>query len=192
MYKENDYLVYGKDICQVEKIEEKKFNNEDYYLLRPLKNKSLKISAPISDKANKIRDLITKEEIEVLISKIPAITIITTDDKFIESETISLCKLIRRMGKTVQIPHYKQVSFFDTVYNCPIFDCGDLSAANCVIAAIKRFCELWHTKADRIISFTLKIPFENRTGVFKFLGHVDDFFEYYSSGFDFIPEKENI
>lgn len=86
MYKENDYLVYGKDICQVEKIEEKKFNNEDYYLLRPVKNKSLKISAPISDKANKIRDLITKEEIEVLISKIPSIKTITTDDKFIESE----------------------------------------------------------------------------------------------------------
>lgn len=86
MYKENDYLVYGKDICQVERIEEKKFNNEDYYLLRPVKNKSLKISAPISDKANKIRDLITKEEIEVLISKIPSIETITTDDKFIESE----------------------------------------------------------------------------------------------------------
>ena len=86
MYKENDYLVYGKDICQVEKIEKQKFNNEDYYILRPVKNKSLKISAPISDKANKIRDLITKEEIEVLISKIPSLPIIKTDDKFIESE----------------------------------------------------------------------------------------------------------
>ena len=86
MYKVNDYLIYGKDVCQVEKIEEKKFNNEDYYLLRPIKNKSLKISAPISDKANKIRDLITKEEIENLINKIPSLPIITTDDKFIESE----------------------------------------------------------------------------------------------------------
>lgn len=86
MYKENDYLVYGKDICQVEKIEKQKFNNEDYYILRPVKNKSLKISAPISDKAGKIRDLITKEEIEVLISKIPSLPIIKAADKFIESE----------------------------------------------------------------------------------------------------------
>lgn len=86
MYKENDYLVYGKDVCQVEKIEEKKFNNEDYYLLRPIKNKSLKISAPVSDRAGKIRALITKEEINNLISKMPSLSIITTDDKFIESE----------------------------------------------------------------------------------------------------------
>lgn len=86
MYKENDYLVYGKDICQIEKIEEKKFNNEDYYILRPVKNKSLKISAPVSDKAGKIRDLITKEEIEVLIKKTPSLPTVKTDDKFIESE----------------------------------------------------------------------------------------------------------
>lgn len=113
-------------------------------------------------------------------------------NKFIESETISLCKLIRRMGKTVRIPYCKQVSFFDTVYNYPIFECGDLSDANHIVAAIKQFCELWHTKDDRIISFTLKIPFENRTGVFKFLGHVNDFFEYYSNGFDYIPEDEKV
>ena len=86
MYKINDYLVYGKDVCKVEKIEEKKFNNEDYYLLRPLKNKTLKISAPVSDKANKIRELISKKELEKLIKKIPEISIITTDDKFIENE----------------------------------------------------------------------------------------------------------
>lgn len=86
MYKENDYLVYGKQVCRVEKIEKMKFNNEDYYILRPIKNKSLKISAPVSDKANKIRSLITKEDIETLISKIPSIEIIKIDDKFIESE----------------------------------------------------------------------------------------------------------
>lgn len=86
MYKINDYLVYGKDVCKVHDIEEKKFNNEDYYLLRPIKNEDLKISAPVSDKAGKIRDLITKEEIEELIQKIPTISIIETEDKFIENE----------------------------------------------------------------------------------------------------------
>ena len=86
MYKINDYLVYGKDVCKVEKIEENKFNNEDYYLLRPIKNESLKISAPIKDKAGKIRALITKEKIEDLINKIPTIPLIETEDKFIENE----------------------------------------------------------------------------------------------------------
>lgn len=86
MYKINDYLMYGKEVCKVHDIEEKKFNNEDYYLLRPIKNETLKISAPISDKAGKIRDLITKKEIEQLIKSIPTISIIETEDKFIENE----------------------------------------------------------------------------------------------------------
>lgn len=86
MYKVNDYLVYGKDVCKVEAIEEKKFNNETYYLLRPIKNKDLKISAPITDKAKKIRPLISKEEIDLLITKIPLIEPITIEDKFIELE----------------------------------------------------------------------------------------------------------
>ncbi len=86
MYNVNDYLVYGKDVCKVEKIEEKKFNNEDYYLLRPVKNPDLLISAPVSNKAGKIRPLISKEEITSLINDIPKIEVIETDDKFFEVE----------------------------------------------------------------------------------------------------------
>ena len=90
MYKVNDYLVYGKDVCKVCEIEEKKFNNEDYYLLRPIKDFSLKIEVPVSSKINKIRDLITKQEIETIIKQIPNIPIIDNDEKFIESEYKSL------------------------------------------------------------------------------------------------------
>ena len=86
MYKINDYLVYGKDVCQVCEIEEKKFNNEDYYLLRPLKDPSLKIEIPVSNKNNKLRSLITKEDIETLINKIPEIETLPVDDKFLETE----------------------------------------------------------------------------------------------------------
>lgn len=86
MYKINDYLVYGKDVCKVCEIEEKKFNNEDYYLLRPVKDPSLKIEIPVSNKTNKIRDLITKDDIEKLIQEIPEIQTISTDEKFLESE----------------------------------------------------------------------------------------------------------
>ena len=86
MYKIDDYLVYGKDVCKVYDIETKKFNNEDYYILRPIKNIDLKISAPITDKAKKIRPLISKDEINDLIREIPTIDIITIEDKFIESE----------------------------------------------------------------------------------------------------------
>lgn len=40
MYHINDYLVYGKDVCKVYDITEE--NNITYYLLRPLKDQSLK------------------------------------------------------------------------------------------------------------------------------------------------------
>ena len=44
MYKENDYVIYGKQVCRVEKIEER--DNMSYYILRPVKDESLKIQIP--------------------------------------------------------------------------------------------------------------------------------------------------
>lgn len=89
MYKKNDYVVYGRDVCKVCEIEEKRFNGEDYYLLRPLKDESLKIEAPVSNKNQKIRDLISREELDNLIKKIPSISPIVANDKFIEKEYIN-------------------------------------------------------------------------------------------------------
>ena len=60
MYKINDYLFYGKDVCQVKDIEIKKYNNQDYYLLVPIKDSTLKLEVPVEDKQNKIRDLFKK------------------------------------------------------------------------------------------------------------------------------------
>ena len=84
MYKINDYLVYGKDVCKVYEINEKRFNNTDYYLLRPIKDSSLKIEAPVT--SNKIRPVITKERLDEIIEEIPKIKPIETNDKFIETE----------------------------------------------------------------------------------------------------------
>jgi len=84
MYKENNYIVYGKDVCKSEKIEEKKFNNEDYYLLRPVKDPTLKIQIPTTN--TKIRKLITIEELNNIINKIPEIETISIDERFLENE----------------------------------------------------------------------------------------------------------
>ena len=86
MYKINDYLIYGKDVCQVKDIEIKKYNNQDYYLLVPIKDSTLKLEVPVEDKQNKIRDLIKKEDLKRLIEKIPDIDTIEVDEKFLESE----------------------------------------------------------------------------------------------------------
>ena len=84
MYQINDYLKYGKDVCRVKEIEEKKFNDQDYYLLVPVKDETLKIEIPVT--SDKVQDLISKDKLESLLDKIPEIETIELEDKFMESE----------------------------------------------------------------------------------------------------------
>ena len=84
MYQINDYLKYGKDVCRVKEIQEKKFNNQDYYLLVPMKDETLKIEIPVT--SDKVQDLISKEDLERLLNKIPEIEPINLEEKFMESE----------------------------------------------------------------------------------------------------------
>ncbi|MBQ6476920.1 MAG: CarD family transcriptional regulator [Bacilli bacterium] len=86
MYKVNDYLMYGKDVCQVKGIELKKYNDKDYYLLIPLNDDTLKLEVPVDDPQNKIKKLIKKEELNKLINKIPDIETVDVEEKFLESE----------------------------------------------------------------------------------------------------------
>ncbi len=84
MYQINDYLRYGKEVCKVKEIKEKWFNNQDYYLLVPVKDDSLKIEIPVT--SDKLQDLISKDALENLLKKIPDIEPIDIDEKFLESE----------------------------------------------------------------------------------------------------------
>ena len=85
MYKENDYLVYKKDICKVREVRKNRLNGKDYYILIPITDESLIIEAPADNRMGFIRDVISKEDAEKLISKIPKIeTLENLDDKYIE------------------------------------------------------------------------------------------------------------
>ena len=86
MYKINDYVIYGKDVCQVKGIELKKYNDKDYYLLIPVNDDTLKLEVPVEDPNNKLRNLIKKEELKNLINKIPEIETVDVEEKFLESE----------------------------------------------------------------------------------------------------------
>lgn len=90
MYKIGDYLVYRKDVCLVKDIIKKHFNDEDYYILEPVNDNSLKIEIPTSNK--NIRELMTKSEVEALIKEIPSITVIETENKLIENDYKQLLK----------------------------------------------------------------------------------------------------
>jgi len=84
MYKIGEFVVYKRDVCKVIEIKEKYFNNVDYYILIPVFDKSLKISVPKD--SDLIRDLINKEELEKIITAMPNIKIIETDNKMIEND----------------------------------------------------------------------------------------------------------
>lgn len=84
MYKEGKYLIYGKDVCKITKIEKQKYNNEDYYILEPIKDKTLKIQVPVS--YSNFKELISEEDLNNLINKMPNIELIDIDEKYLENE----------------------------------------------------------------------------------------------------------
>ena len=90
MFKLNEYVVYKKDVCIVKEIKSKYLRNEDYYILEPINDNSLKISVPINNKD--LRKLITKDEIMKIINEIPKIDTIDKDEKYIEAEYKELLK----------------------------------------------------------------------------------------------------
>ena len=73
MYKENDYLVYKKDVCKVKEVKKNKINGLDYYVLIPIDDNSLIIDVPTDNRMGWIRDIIKKEDAEKLINRIPQI-----------------------------------------------------------------------------------------------------------------------
>lgn len=82
MYKENDYLVSKKNVCKVREVKEDE-NGNYHYLLIPVTDESLKIDV-LADNSY-LRDIISREELDKLIKRIPEIEIITNiEDKYIE------------------------------------------------------------------------------------------------------------
>lgn len=86
MYKENDYVVYKKDVVKIVNIKTNQLNNMKYYVLVPINDESLKIDVPVDNRLGHIRPLMTKKEIKELIKKIPEIGVIETNNKLIENE----------------------------------------------------------------------------------------------------------
>lgn len=85
MYKENDYLVYKRDVCKVKEVRKDKLTGMDYYILVPVMDKSLIIDVPVDNRMGYIRSILSKEEIEELIKKIPFIEPLTNiSDKYLE------------------------------------------------------------------------------------------------------------
>ncbi len=73
------YIVYRKDVCVIKEIED---NN--YYLLVPVSDSSLKYHVPIDSPY--LRKLITKKKLIEFLDNVKEIPIITSNSKLIENE----------------------------------------------------------------------------------------------------------
>lgn len=82
MYQKDKYLIYKRDTCKITDIIPKYINNQDYYILTPLSDDTLKIKVPTTSK--EIRKIISKEKAKALISKIKDIEPVKTDTKNLE------------------------------------------------------------------------------------------------------------
>lgn len=85
MFKENDVVVYKRDVCKITGTKQSTFNGKDYFILKPIDDKSLTIQVPVENSGNLLRKVITKEEIELVIDKIPIIEPLA-DNKYIEND----------------------------------------------------------------------------------------------------------
>lgn len=86
MFKENEYVVYKRDVCKVKGIRHSSRNDQEYYTLAPIIDDSLTISVPTENLNNCIRPLISLEEVERIINEIPNVEAITNQHRMIENE----------------------------------------------------------------------------------------------------------
>lgn len=85
MYKINDLVMYKKDVCRIKDIKTNSLNGTQYYVMVPLTDDSLIIDTHVENRLGYIKDLISLDEVNRLISEIPSLEPFENiDDKNIE------------------------------------------------------------------------------------------------------------
>lgn len=86
MFQVGEYVIYKMSLCMVKEIKENHFHGKDYYVLVPQEDESLIIDIPVENKNQYLRKLITKEEANNIITKIPFIQPIDCNTRMLENE----------------------------------------------------------------------------------------------------------
>ena len=92
MFKENDYVVYKRNVCRVKEIKTNHYQGKDYYILSPIDDDTLIIDIPKENKLGFLRPIMSRDDAIKLIEKIKDIDIIETNEKIIEMEYKKLMK----------------------------------------------------------------------------------------------------
>ena len=86
MFEIGEVVVYKREVCIIKEIKKNFHKNLDYYILNSIIDESLVLQVPIENKMGYLRKIMTPNEVENLIEKIPNIECIDTNEKFIENE----------------------------------------------------------------------------------------------------------
>lgn len=86
IFKENDYVMYKKDVCKIKEIQYNKINGNDYYILIPIDDETLIIDVPTDNRMGYLRNIISEEEANKIIKSIKDIKPLENiNDKNIEN-----------------------------------------------------------------------------------------------------------
>lgn len=78
--------------------------------------------------------------------------------KVMETETITVLKLLKRYGVRVRIPVTARIGYEETVFNFPTFVCVNYETATKVQQAIYHLCIAWNSNNDdRLISYSIVV-----------------------------------
>lgn len=95
--------------------------------------------------------------------------------EIIDSETISLLKLLKRKGLMFVIPTTSCICFNDTICNFPTLYCKNEFVAGIVLESINELCQVWMNRGeDRLLSFGIMINQHKEAGHISIAGHVND------------------
>lgn len=87
MYKKDDYVVYKHDVCKIKDVKENRLMGNTYYVMTPIDDDTLIIDIPVDNRMGFLRDIISPDEAEKLIEKIPEIKPLENiNEKYIEAQ----------------------------------------------------------------------------------------------------------
>lgn len=108
MFKIGEYVVYGTvGVCTVENITTLNMRDvpkeKQYYVLEPLSRRSNKIFAPVENAKVPMRKIITKDEAEKLIEKMPGLEEIQVENRKLADS------IFKEMLKTGDVDEFAKV-----------------------------------------------------------------------------------
>ena len=116
-----------------------------------------------------------------------------TKTKVMETETITVLKLLKRYGIKVHFPATARVGHEDLVFNFPTFVCVNYETAAKVQQAMHNLCIAWSSNNnDRLISYSIIVNESDDAIELSFAGHVDDMVSIFDDEGNRFPNKQNL